>query len=469
MEKKNLYALFGFLVLAVFAAYSLRSPEKGERVGARPRPITEIKAGTIASLEVAQPGDKDKVTLSKKGDKWHVTAPYDKPADQAAVKSAVEALEKVRFGDLVTQKKDRFAEFEVSDDKAVRVVAKDSGGAVLADLFIGKVTGGATMVRIGGKDEVWLALDLYVSNYKREGKSWREHLIYDLKADDVEKVTIVGAGAKVTLARVQPSGQAKPGSQTIYDAKWKISEGDAVLTPNLSVDDGLINRMVQSLSTLRASDFHDSAKPEEFGLVPGASGQIVVTAHYKENKTAGVRIGAIKGEDYFAQSIEGAQVFSVKKYGIESIAHIPQDVRDKSLLSLKADQVEGVTIQMDADLVNLRLVDKTWKADKVPNADEAKLKQIAESFDGLSGTGFVAPDAPEQKSLLTSKKLVTVKPKGGVAIQFKVGDARGDEFVVQKTGQDAMWVRKFQIERILKKPSDLAKSDKPAQGPTAIP
>ncbi|HNK45231.1 MAG TPA: hypothetical protein PKL17_10635, partial [Pseudomonadota bacterium] len=97
MEKKNLYALVAFVALAVSAVYSLRSPDKGERVGERPRAIAEIKAGSIATVEVAQPGDKDKVTLTKKGDKWQVTAPYDKPADQTAAKSAAEALEKVRW------------------------------------------------------------------------------------------------------------------------------------------------------------------------------------------------------------------------------------------------------------------------------------------------------------------------------------------------------------------------------------
>ena len=58
----------------LFAAFA----RQGERVGERPRAIAEIKAGSIATVEVAQPGDKDKVTLTKKGDKWQVTAPYDK-------------------------------------------------------------------------------------------------------------------------------------------------------------------------------------------------------------------------------------------------------------------------------------------------------------------------------------------------------------------------------------------------------
>lgn len=462
MEKKNLYALVAFVALSVLAVISLRSPERGERVGERARAIAEIKPGTIGSLDVSQPGDKDKVSLTKKGDKWQVVAPYDKPADPTVAKAAVEALEKVRWGDLVTQQKTKHAEFEVSDDKAVHVVAKDSGGAVLADLYIGKASGSATMVRIAGKDDVWQALDLYASTYKREGKTWRDHSIYDLKADDAEKLVIVGGGTKVSLERIAPpqGADGKPGSQNIYEAKWKIVEGDAVLKPGLDVDNMLLNRMVQSVSTMRASDFQDAAKPEEVGLAPGAPGQITVTVSYKEGKSGGVRIGQLKGDDYFVQTIDNPQVFSVKKFGLETVAHIPQDVRDKSMLSLKADQIDAVTVAQGTDVVSIKSVDKTWKADKLPDADESKLKQVVDGFDGIAGTGYLSPDAPELKSLATPKATITVKPKTGAPVVLKIGDARGDDFAVQKVGQDAMWVRKLQIERLLKKPAELQKDKK---------
>ena len=41
MEKKTLYALVAFVALSVAAVVSLRSPDKGERVGERPRAVAE--------------------------------------------------------------------------------------------------------------------------------------------------------------------------------------------------------------------------------------------------------------------------------------------------------------------------------------------------------------------------------------------------------------------------------------------
>ena len=464
MEKKNLYALVALLGLGALSYYLLSSPEKLDRVGERPRPLAEIKAGSIAQLEISQPGGTDKVALAKKGDKWQVTAPYDKPADQAAVKSVVESLEKMKWGDISTQQKERQAELEVSDDKGIHVVAKDAGGAQVADLVIGKVVGSSTMVRIGGKDDVWQATDLYASNFKKDGKSWREHIIFELKADEATKVSLKGGGLQAVLEKLPtPAGpDGKPAPANAMEAKWKLAEGDGqVLKPGMDVDSALVSRLVQSLSSLRAAEFMDAAKPEELGLAAGAAGQIEVLVTFKDNKTAGVRIGQLKGEDFFVQTLDAPQIFTVKKYGLDAVAHIPQDLRDKALVSFKADQLESVSIaEGKTPPLLLKKGDKGWLADKLPEADEAKIKSVVEGFDGLTGSGFVPPGAPELASLAVPKQTVTVKPKGTAAVVLKIGEARGEDVVVQKVGQDALWLKKYQVERFLKKASDLAKDKK---------
>jgi hypothetical protein len=481
MERKNVFALIALVVLAGLAVLSLRSPEKGDRVGERPRPVAEIKAGSITTLEVTQPGGKDKVTVTKKGDKWQVTSPYDKPADQGATKAAVEALEKLKWGDVMSQKKEAHAEFEVSDDKAVHVVAKDAGGAVLIDLYLGKMAGSGAFVRVAGKDDVWQVSDLYTSNFKREGKSWREHMIFaaaDLKADEAEKVTIKGGGTQVKLERINNAGpepaKDKDGKEikdqkptSIYDAKWRIVESDPTFKPSKELDNGVVNRLAQAITTLRAEEFLDTAKPEELGLAPGAPGQIEITVSFKGGqgaaKTAGVRIGQMKGDNYYAQTLDSPQVFSVKKWGMDALARIPQDIRDKTLLTLKADQIAEIQVAQDKDVVQLKYDDKAkaWKADKVENADDAKVKAVAESFDNLSGTGFIAPGSPELASLAASKTTVTVKPKTGAPQVLKIGETRNNEDVaVQLAGLEPVWVKKFQVDRFLKKPADLQKEKK---------
>lgn len=468
MEKKNLFALLALLGLLGAAIFIMRSPEKGDRIGERPRPLPEIKASALTTLELTQPGG-ERVTLVKKGEKWQVTSPYDKPADQAAAKAAAEALEKVKWGDVTTQQKERFADLEVSDDKAVHVVGKDGSGAVLCDLYLGKSVNSSTMVRIAGKDEVWQASDLFTSTFKKDNKSWREHAVFDLKADDAEKVTLSAGGNKVVLERLPaPAAEGnKPAAHSIYEAKWKIVEGQVkTLKPGVELDHALVNRMVQGLATLRAGEFLDQAKPEEVGLGPGAPGQIELSVAFKDGaatKNAGVRIGSQKGEDYHLLALEapaGSSVFTVKKWSAETLAHVPDDLGDKSLVSLKADQIDAITIAQDKDVVLVKADGKGFNAEKMADADEAKVKSLAEAFDNLAGTSFVAPGAPELASLGKPKATVTIKPKTGAAVLIKVGDMRGEETIVQKVGQEPMWLKKFQTDRFLKKPADLAKDKK---------
>jgi hypothetical protein len=461
MEKKTLYALIALLVLGGLSVYVMRAPEKGDRVGEKPRPLPEIKPGTIASLELAQPKETDKVTLSKKGDKWQVTAPYDKPADQTAVKSVVEALEKMKWGDITTQQKERHGDLEVSDDKAVHVIAKDSGGGVLADLYLGKVAGAATMVRVAGKDEVWQVADLYASNFKKDGKSWRDHTVFDLRAEDAQTLTLKGGGTQVKLERLPPQNgpDGKP-QPSIFDAKWKVVQSDPALKMTGELDNALINRLVQGAAALRAGDFLDTAKPEETGLSPGAPGQIEVQVGFKDNKSVGLRIGQLKGDDYYAQAIDSGQIFTAKKYALDAVAHIPQDLRDKALVSFKEDQLDQITVAQGTEVAVLRRVDKAWKVDKLADGDDAKTKGLADSFDNLVGSGYVAPGSPELASLAKPRATVTLKPKTGAPVVLNIGDARGEDVVVQKVGQDPMWLKKFQADRFLKKPAELAKDKK---------
>lgn len=461
MEKKTLYALIALLVLGGLSVYVMRAPEKGDRVGEKPRPLPEIKPGTIASLELAQPKETDKVTLSKKGDKWQVTAPYDKPADQTAVKSVVEALEKMKWGDITTQQKERHGDLEVSDDKAVHVIAKDSGGGVLADLYLGKVAGAATMVRVAGKDEVWQVADLYASNFKKDGKSWRDHTVFDLRAEDAQTLTLKGGGTQVKLERLPPQNgpDGKP-QPSIFDAKWKVVQSDPALKMTGELDNALINRLVQGAAALRAGDFLDTAKPEDAGLAPGAPGQIEVQVGFKDNKSVGLRIGQLKGDDYYAQAIDSGQIFTAKKYALDAVAHIPQDLRDKALVSFKEDQLDQITVAQGTEVAALKRVDKAWKVDKLADGDDAKIKGLADSFDNLVGSGYVAPGSPELASLAKPRATVTLKPKTGAPVVLNIGDARGEDVVVQKVGQDPMWLKKFQADRFLKKPAELAKDKK---------
>ena len=203
MEKKTLYALFALVVLGAGGILVTRSPEKGQRIGPPPRPIPALKAAEISKLELAT-DKQERISLEKTADGWHEKAPVDWPADPSAAKSLTEALEKLAFHDEVTETAAKHAELGVEENKASRVTVKGAGDKIIADLLIGKALGGFTMVRVAGKNEVWQATHLQPYLINRDAKGWRDHTIFDFKADQADKITIASPGSKLVLESVPP-------------------------------------------------------------------------------------------------------------------------------------------------------------------------------------------------------------------------------------------------------------------------
>lgn len=161
MNRKTLIAVGVLAVLAIVAVVVLRQPEKGETVGEKPRPVPKLAAGLFDTLTVTK--GTSTTTIKREGDKYKMTAPGAFAADDNAAKSAFEVLEKLEFGNVVSDQKAKHAEFEV-DDKGLKVVVK-KGEQVLAELLVGKSVGGNTLVRVPGKDDVWQALGSIKYNF----------------------------------------------------------------------------------------------------------------------------------------------------------------------------------------------------------------------------------------------------------------------------------------------------------------
>src|SRR4051812_5530072 len=133
MNRKTLLTLGVFAALVVIAVVVQRQPEKGERTGAGQRPIAEIKAGDVDTLDITNAGKTS--TLKSENGKYLVTAPVAYPAEESAAKDAFEALTKLSFNSIITDQPGKQAEFEVDDAKAIHVVAK-KGTAVVADFLV---------------------------------------------------------------------------------------------------------------------------------------------------------------------------------------------------------------------------------------------------------------------------------------------------------------------------------------------
>src|SRR4051812_9484480 len=116
MERKTWDGLIAVRRLGIGAFAGMSSPVTEQRTRPPPRPIPTVKAADVAHLEVTD-DKQQKTVLDKKDGRWRITAPSDWPADQAGVKALTDALEKVTFGDVVSEGKEKHDELGVAEGK----------------------------------------------------------------------------------------------------------------------------------------------------------------------------------------------------------------------------------------------------------------------------------------------------------------------------------------------------------------
>jgi hypothetical protein len=455
MNRKTLIAFGIFAVLSLVAFVALRSPEKGERRGEAPRPIAKLKDSDFDTIEVT----KAKVTsvIRKEGGKFKVISPTPYPADENTAKQAFEAIEKLEFGDVVTDQASKHAEFEVGDD-GLKVVAKN-GTNVVGQLIIGKSLGAGTMVRVPGKNDVWQAAGSIRYTFDKGAADWRDKSITTFTAADAEKIDIKSrTGGTISLTKTDTKTAKKEGDKA--GDEWTVA---ASSVPIPKLDSTVPSTLVSTMAALKTSDFGDSFKPEVTGLGDPA---LTATVTLKGGKTVSVLIGSKKTEDdYYVKNGESPQVFLVKKYGVEHINKRPIEFRDKTICDIADADLTELAVAHGAEsytLAKTGTTGKDWKAVKPPKTeiDGSKVTPIAGAFKAWKATGFAEDPSPKATGLAKPSATIVAKSKKATCT-LKVGDETKDKqsYFVQVGGApDVYLVAKWSTDRILVKVADLKKT-----------
>lgn len=437
MNRKTLGALFVFILLLGIVYYLYTRPEKGEREGARPRPLAAIDIKQVKQVTITRKGKT--VVLARKGkDRWQLTKPVSYPADKGAVEGMMDKLKDLEFGDLVTELKGKHAEHEVDDAKGIHVVVAGDKKP-LADFHLGKVLDSFTMFRMAKKEQVWQAVGSIRFSFDREVKDWREKKIVDFKAEQARKLKVTTAGGAIELSR--------PDEKT----PWKV-DSSAVKIDQL--DAQTVTSLVSTLSSLSAADFADGLDATKAGFDKPAA-TLVLTL--KGGKQTTLLIGSNVGEDYRVKAQDNPQIFVLKKYTVDNLLLRPIDFREKTVLSLKADDVVALKIDKKKDSATVTLTRKgaDWLGDGKKVKDATKIAGALQALANLKAEGFARHD---------SKELGLDKPGWVVEVQMKdrskhvlsVGSVEKDGFrgLTRKGFEDIFSFRQYTLDRILLDPKD---------------
>jgi hypothetical protein len=236
---------------------------------------------------------KTTVTLEKKGDAWEVVKPVSAKANAANVKSLVENLRDLKVKEVIDRTAASYAQYDLADDKAVHVVAYKGDGKA-TDLYFGKSGSRGQMVRVGGKDGVYVASGYSSYLYTRELKNWRETAL--LKFED-ENVVSADVTNKNGLFSFSKNGDKWAASFTKRDKDGKL--GDPAKKWE-KFEDSKVKDMLRAYKSLAAEDFAEAGA--DTGLDDAASNGGVVHIKLKDNGgDFTVKVGKVqKGTSRFA-------------------------------------------------------------------------------------------------------------------------------------------------------------------------
>lgn len=208
------------------------------------RPFVALDTAKVVMLRVESATDV--VELSRRGAQWFVTAPLEFPATSRNVEQALGRLTEMKMLTLITNRAERFAEFQVDDETGVKVEASD--GKTTAAFRLGKMgpTGGTCYARMEGSNDVWEISGNQTPSFKRAVKDWRDKTISEYDREDFLKFTVEFPGQSFTLTR----------QDTTWKAKSEAEEFDA--------DKNQVSRLTGLLSRMSGVDFADTLSSGAF-------------------------------------------------------------------------------------------------------------------------------------------------------------------------------------------------------------
>lgn len=454
---KGIGIVLALIVFVILLFVVIGRNDKHTKVGVKELKVEKVDKTTVERIDVTLPPKKaagaagdagpadaatataKRVVLEKQGDAWFVSdaaAPDKKyPADDAQVKTALDAIGEFTTGDLIANKKEKHAELEIDDDKG-QVVQVTAKGKKALDLIFGRAAkGGGSTVRMKGSDDVFVAKGRLGSVLKKEVGAWRKKALFEIKADEVTRVAISNAdGSKLVFESSTPPAPPPDAGPSSSRPEWRLVE-PASLPEGFRLDKAQLARPATSFATLRAQDFADGASDAVAGF---DQPHTIVEATHPKGKTV-VHFGKEDDKKRVYAKVDGdPQMYLLAAYSAKQLQKTVDDLRELTLFDAKPDDVERATFKGSAGTVVVAKKGEAWELvePKTPPAD-FEASQIAGQIAAvlrMRGTR-VATDAPAT-AVAKPGPTVELSLKGGKKQTLRFGapvppdpseDASGDK------------------------------------------
>jgi hypothetical protein len=288
---QKIYVAVGLLAVAAIGVYSTRQSDKKQlqdhsaTAASADMPSVAVPKDDIekiTKLEITTPKKDDKeqikVVLEKKGDSWEVTSPASAKgakANAANVKSAIDNLKELKIKESIDRTANTYAQYELTDEKAVHVLAYKGGDRAI-DAYFGKNGSRGQMARVGGKDGVWIVGGYSSYLFSREVKNWRETSILKFEDANAIQVEVTNKNGVFSFSK---NGDKWSNSWTKLDKDGKLEKKPEKEWKKF--DEGKVKDLLRAYKALSAEDFADAKA--DTGLDKADSEGGIVKIKLKDN------------------------------------------------------------------------------------------------------------------------------------------------------------------------------------------
>ena len=213
------------LVLAGLGSYiwfveRKREPRReGEREKVTVLAVDKAKAKEIT---IAAAGG-EAIRLVREGTAWKLAAPFDAPADTAAVESMLTSLEKLEADEVVVEQAANPAEFGLDKpSRAVTAVVEGAPAPLGVEFGAKSPDGSSVYARAAGSPKVYLVPSWVEGGFDKKPFDLRDRDLLHVKREDVRSLEVTGPEGSYALARTDAGEWAFTKPLATRAGRWSV-------------------------------------------------------------------------------------------------------------------------------------------------------------------------------------------------------------------------------------------------------
>ncbi len=267
--------------------------------------------------------DGNWIQLAKVGADWVLPEADDYPLQGGKVSSMIAKVAALQTGQAVTETSSSHERLGVAENAFERSVEFELDDGTRYTLYVGtSPTFGATHVRAGGQDKVYLTSDLSISDVGILPTDWAERTYFSVSQDQVMRLSLENQEGEFTFVRLVSGGELAPAQET-----WSMTDLAQDETLSTSAVQTLLSR-ASSVNMLRPLGTEERA---EYGMDnPAAVVTLRTQSEEEGSKTYTLSVGAQDPDDnsYVVISSESPYYVRVSEFVVQSFV---ENVREDFL------------------------------------------------------------------------------------------------------------------------------------------